>query len=148
LADFLFRKEQMSGKKIGELMDIWAAYQQDKGDDLDPPFSGAKDLYDTIDATELGDVPWQAFTVQFSGEIPDDVPPWMNASYDVWFHDPLLVMEGQLGNKDFTSEIDIAPKRVFSKEGKHQFSDMMTSNWPWDQAVCSLHSLQCRFQLI
>jgi hypothetical protein len=72
----------------------------------------------------------------------------MNALYDVWFRDPLLVMEGQLGSKDFASEIDIAPKRVFSKEGKHQFSDMMTLNWPWDQAVCSLHSLQCRFQLI
>jgi hypothetical protein len=28
LADFLFQKEQMSGKKINELMDICAAYQQ------------------------------------------------------------------------------------------------------------------------
>ena len=28
LADFLFRKDQMSGKKVSELMDIWAAYQQ------------------------------------------------------------------------------------------------------------------------
>ena len=75
LADFLFRKDQMSGKKASELMDIWAADQQNRGEDLDCPFSSAKDLYDTIDATEVGDVPWQAFSVQFNGEIPpDDIP--------------------------------------------------------------------------
>ena len=86
---------------------------------MDPPFSGAKDLYNTIDATEVGDVLWQAFSVQFNGEIPpDDIPTWMTASYEVWFHDPLQVMDGQLGNRDFGSEIDIAPKQVFSKEGK------------------------------
>jgi Plavaka transposase len=141
LADFLFRKEQMSGKKIGELMDIWAAYQQNRGEELDPPFSGAKDLYDTIDATEVGDVPWQAFSVQFDGEIPaENTPTWMTASYEVWFRDPLQVMEGQLGNKDFGSEIDVTPKQVFSKEGKRQFTDLMSGNWSWDQAVrFSLH---------
>jgi Plavaka transposase len=136
LADFLFWKDQMSGKKVGELMDIWATYQQSCGEELDPPYAGAKDLYNTIDVTEVGDVPWQAFSVQFNGDIPpNNPPPWMTASYEVWFHDPLWVMEGQLGNKDFGGEIDVALKWVFSKEGKHQFVDLMTGNWAWDQAV-------------
>ena len=138
LADFLYHKEQMSGKKISELMDIWASYQQDRGEEPAPPFSGAKDLYDTINTTELGDVPWQAFSVQYDGDIPaEDVPTWMTASYEVWFRDPLHVMEAQLGNKDFASEIDVAPKRIFSKEGKRQFTDLMSANWAWNQAVCS-----------
>jgi hypothetical protein len=136
LADFLFRKEQMSGTKIGELMDIWAAYQQNRGEEMDPPFLGAKGLYDTINATEVGDVAWQAFSIQYNGDIPaDKVPTWMTASYEVWFRDPLAVMEGQIGNKDFSGELDFAPKRIFSTEGKRQFTDLMSANWVWNQAV-------------
>jgi hypothetical protein len=54
LADLLFRKDQMAGTKISDLMDIWAAYQQIYGVDPDigPPFSSTKDLYNTIDSTE------------------------------------------------------------------------------------------------
>jgi hypothetical protein len=61
LADFLFRKEQMAGKKISELMDIWAAFQQltEAEPEQDPPFACAQDLYNKIDSTEIGDVPWQ-----------------------------------------------------------------------------------------
>jgi hypothetical protein len=130
----------MSDKKINELMDIWAAYQQDDEGQPSPPFSGAADLYNTIDATELGDVPWQAFSVKFDGDIPDHAPSWMTVSYEVWFRDPLAVVEGQLGNKDFGNEMDWAPKQVFSKDGKRQFSDFMSANDAWDQAVCSCFS--------
>jgi hypothetical protein len=61
LADFLFRTEQMSGKKISKLMEIWATFQQAAGVDTDvePPFTSAQDMYDKIDATEVGDVGWQ-----------------------------------------------------------------------------------------
>jgi hypothetical protein len=61
LADFLFLTEQMSGKKISKLMEIWATYQQAAGvdTDADPPFASAQDMYDKIDATEVGDVGWQ-----------------------------------------------------------------------------------------
>ncbi|KAF8220320.1 hypothetical protein L208DRAFT_1334445 [Tricholoma matsutake] len=111
LADFLFHKDQMSAKKASKLMDIWAAYQQSQGEDLDPPFSSAENLYNMIDATEVGDIPWQVFSVQFNGEIPpNDTLTWMTASYEVWFCDPIQVMESQLGNRDFGSKIDIAPK--------------------------------------
>lgn len=66
LADFLYRKEQMPGKRINELMDIWAAYQQFQDPDFEmeqcPPFANAQDLYNTIDSTEVGGVPWQVST--------------------------------------------------------------------------------------
>ncbi|KAE9384676.1 hypothetical protein BT96DRAFT_1096548 [Gymnopus androsaceus JB14] len=62
LADFLFREEQMSAGKISKLMHIWAAYNAGKGE---PPFANPKELYETIDRTAVGDVPWQSFSVSF-----------------------------------------------------------------------------------
>lgn len=134
LADFLFRKEQMSAGGINKLMDIWAAF-----DDDSPPFSNADDLYNIIDGTELGDVPWQAFSVKYNGATPQDTPKWMSDSYEVWFRDPLNVMENQIGNRDFgPDEMDYMLKQVFSGTGKRQFSDLMSGDWAWSQAVCDL----------
>jgi hypothetical protein len=150
LADFLFRRVQMSGGHINQLMDIWAAHQQMRYDDDDstPPFSNAQDLYNVIDGTELGDVPWQAISVKYNGDVPTNAPKWMSDSFEVWFRDPLEVMEGQIGNRDFgPDEMDYAPKQVYSKTGKRQFSDLMSGDWAWNQAVCNLFDhrlLECR----
>lgn len=161
LADFLYRKEQMSGKKISELMDIWASYGQIMGIDPEngPPFANAQDLYDTIDSTELGGEPWQvstvifmtrsftligviawqAFSVQFNGNVcvagQTEAPRWKTEPYEVWFRDPLKIAEGQIGCKDFVGEMDYAPKRVFTRGGDRQYSDFMSGNWAWRQAV-------------
>ncbi|KAF8262344.1 hypothetical protein EI94DRAFT_1773205 [Lactarius quietus] len=138
LADFLYRTVQMAGTKISDLMDIWAAYQRiyDVDAEHGPPFSNCQDLYKTIDSTEVGDVAWQAFSVEFDGESSGDleIPSWMRKTYEVWFRDPLQVAEAQIANKDYASEIDYAPKRVFSKEEKRQYSDFMSGNWAWEQA--------------
>jgi hypothetical protein len=145
LADLLFRKVQMAGSKVSELMDVWASYQQIY--DLDRatcglPFSSCQDLYNTIDSTELGDVAWQAFSVEFSEEVLDAAagPSWKKKSYEVWFRDPLKVAEAQIANKNYGDEIDYAPKQVFSKAKKRQYSDLMTGNWAWEQAVCYICS--------
>jgi hypothetical protein len=130
----------MSGNKIDELMEIWAAYQcaqDDSPDDTDssPPFANARDLYNTIDATEVGDIPWNGFTITYDGEVPDNPPNWMSTLYEVWYRDPLLVMESQIGNRDFANEMDFAPKRVFSQTRTRQFCDLMSGDWAWEQAV-------------
>ena len=129
----------MSGNKVDKLMEIWAAHKkaQYSDDESAPPFANAWDLYNVIDAMELGDVPWQAFSVQYNGDIPQNAPNWMSASYEVWFCDPLKVMEDQIGNWDFGKEVDYAPKQVFSQTNKWQFSDFMSGNWAWKQVVCS-----------
>ena len=107
----------MSANKIDELMEIWADQQLGEHDDdsPSPPFANARDLYNVIDATELGDVPWEGFAVTYDGDVPDNAPSWMSTPYEVWFRDPLLVMESQIGNRDFGNEMDYAPKRVFSR---------------------------------
>lgn len=59
----------------------------------------------------------------------------MSKQFEVWFRDPLLVMESQIGNRDFGNEMDYAPKRVFSQTGTRQFCDLMSGDWAWNQAV-------------
>ncbi|KAF9007622.1 hypothetical protein BDQ17DRAFT_1389069 [Cyathus striatus] len=140
LADLIFNKIQMSTTEIDSLMDVWARFnQRDHGGEndvgLDPPFSGMKDLYNTIDSIPLGDIPWQAFTVQHTEEhVNRNNPSWMTQTYEVWFRDPLSIMEAQIVNPDLARDMDFAPKRVKGKDGQCQYCDFMLGNWAWDQA--------------
>jgi hypothetical protein len=130
-AEFLYSKAQMSGGKLDELMQLLAALYPNDG----PPFADVNDLYGTIDSISEGDIPWQNFAVTYNGEVSANAAPWKTAQYEVWFRDPLLVMEGQIGNPDFVNDIDYAPKRVVDEQGKRQYSDLMSGNWAWQQAV-------------
>jgi hypothetical protein len=64
----------------------------------------------------------------------------MTAEYDVWYRNPLDVMEGQLANPEFARYIDYALKEVKdAKSGRRQYMDLMSGEWAWDQAVMVLH---------
>ncbi|KAJ3559530.1 hypothetical protein NP233_g11241 [Leucocoprinus birnbaumii] len=131
LADFLFSQEEMSAKKIDRLMDILSTLY-----DQLPPFADHRELYSIVDSIKQGGVPWDSFTVQYNGPRPSDgepVPPWMEKGYEVWYRDPLKVMEEMVSNPEFNGQIDYAPKRV-SWKGKRQFGDVMSGNWAWRQA--------------
>jgi hypothetical protein len=133
-AEFLYAKDEMSAAKINQLMDILARLYPDQ----DPPFANHKELYSIIDQISHGDVPWDSFSVSYNGQIPDsEPPPWMTQKYEVWFRSPLHVMENQIGNPDFQEKFDYAPKRVF-RQNKRQYTDLMSGNWAWTQAVCYL----------
>ena len=56
LAKLLYTKSQMSAGGINQLMKIWAAHGAEWGEA--PPFLDHKDLYKSIDATPLADIPW------------------------------------------------------------------------------------------
>jgi hypothetical protein len=90
----------MSGGHIDELLSLWAATLVEHG--ADPPFKSHGDLYSTIDATPLGDCPWQSVTLHYNGERPENnVPSWMTSDYDVWFRDPRTLLENMVSNPDF-----------------------------------------------
>jgi hypothetical protein len=130
-AEFLFTQEEMAQSRVDRFAQLLAALYPDK----DPPFADHKDLYATIDAIQQGDVPWQSFSIQYTGPLPDGVvPEWMTQKYEVWFRSPLEIFEKQLANPDFKDEIDWAPKRIF-KNGKRQLTDLFSGNWAWKQAV-------------
>ncbi|KAJ7642525.1 hypothetical protein B0H17DRAFT_960110 [Mycena rosella] len=133
LADLLYRRAQISAGHIDELMQNWVS-RPGAGD---PPFVNHRDLYDTIDATEIGHVPWESFNVSWNGErTPGDETPWKNQEYTVYFRNPRAVLKLQVSNPDFKYEMDFAPKRVFGGEdGKsREYMDFMSGNWAWQQA--------------
>jgi hypothetical protein len=129
LGNFLFRELEISNKKLDKLLHLLAAKYQDQ----DPPFADHAHLHTLIDSIPQGDIPWQAFTVQYAGET--DGPLWKSASYEVFFRDPLLVMEQQIGNPDYAAEMDFAPKQVFDHDNKRLYTDLMSGNWVWTRAV-------------
>ncbi|KAG2100144.1 uncharacterized protein F5147DRAFT_747170 [Suillus discolor] len=136
VADFLYRRNQMSAGDIDFVFNLWAASLAAHGDT--PPFTNHTDMYDTIDSTPLGDVPWQSFSSQYNGILPDDpddIPSWMKSEYDVWFRDPRLLVHNIISNPDFKDEFDYAPLQEYSvSDGAHQFQDFMSGDWCWKQA--------------
>lgn len=140
VAEFLFVQNQMPAAQINKLLDLWATSLLGHTTSDQPPFADCKDLYKTIDSTPLGDVPWQSFAVKYTGERPedlDDVPPWMDERYEVWYRDPREVVRNMLANPDYANEIDYRPFREFSSDGdERQYCDFMSGDWAWQQAVC------------
>lgn len=130
VADFLFRKNQMSKGQIEQLMRIWGCCGSP------PPFADADHLYRTIDATELGIVPWQSFTIRYNGPQEDsEHEPWMDADYEVHFQDPRAVVREMLHNSDFKSDFDFVPYREYSGNGGRRWQDFFSADWAWNQAV-------------
>lgn len=127
-------------------MDIWAAHNASKlsESETDPPFANARDVNETIDSITHGDSPWHAFSVKYNGteELSADSPAWKSQSFEVWYRDPLSVMERMIGNPSFANEIDYAPKKVYStKTNERQYCDLMSGDWAWDQAVRASNGL-------
>ena len=124
----------MSAGNIDILLDLWAA-SLFKHDDQ-PPFASHQDLYDTIDATPLGDVPWDNFSVRYNGIRPEsEVLSWMDASFEVWYRNPRTLVQNMLSNPDFDNEFDYAPLQEHDLDGNHRFQNFMSGNWAWKQAV-------------
>ncbi|KAG6809100.1 hypothetical protein H0H92_001623 [Tricholoma furcatifolium] len=130
LADLLYRRAQMSNMDLNDLLQIWAATLQDDPDRV-PPFMNNRHLLSVIDSIPLGDIPWQSFSVSYSGEVGDDAPLWKKKTFEVFYRDPRAILHSQLGNTDFASEFDIAPKQVFDSHGKRCYQDFMSGNFSW-----------------
>jgi len=136
LANFLFTRSQMSAANINELLNIWNATLLSTGQGV---FRDCSEMYKTIDSTPLGDVKWESFHVSYRGEKPtEDVPPWMNDTYNVWYRDPKEVIREMLSRPDFADDIDYQPFREYdSTTDERRWEDFMSADWAWKQAVCT-----------
>ncbi len=133
LGEFLYKEEQMSQRKINKLLELWAASLVEHG--ATPPYTSQQQMYDTIDAITVGDVPWETFSLKYSGEVPDGVTPsWMLANYEIHFRDPHLLARQQLNNPAFKDGFDPIPRRDFDCKGDRLYSDFMSGSWSWKQA--------------
>ena len=116
LADFIYHCNQMSALDIDVLLDIWAAQLFKHGNH--PPFANHQDLYKTLDLMPLANACWQNLTAVYQGDKPDVVPPWMDATCNIWLRDPLTVVRELVGNHDFHGEFDYAPYHEFEPNGE------------------------------
>ena len=133
-AEFLYCRTQMSASNINTLLDLWATTLLEH--DAVPPFANHSDLYNTIDSMPLGDVPWQHFSLQYNGDIPDDdVPQWMSSEYEVWFRDPCLIVQNMVSNPNFKNNFNTAPVQIFDYHGSCEYQNFMSGDWVWEEAV-------------
>ena len=133
VADFLYRRNQMSARDINFLLNIWEATLVTHGEE--PPFRNCADLYATIDATVVGDTPWQSATLNYNGQRPEGpVPSWMESEHQIWYRDPRTLIHNLISNPDFKDEFDYTPFHEYV-DGKHCFQDFMSGDWAWKQAV-------------
>ena len=96
LADLLYRRNQMPEDQIDALLQIWA---RTLPQDEDLLFASARDLYATLDAIDIAEIPWQSFSLSFRPKDGDLIDaPWKSKEYDVWFRDPREVLKEQLSN--------------------------------------------------
>lgn len=134
-AEFLFTRAKMSAGNIDELLRLWTAGTAPLGGVS--PFASHTDLYSTIDAIPIGGVPWQTFSVSYSGPQPkSNVPPWMEQSYEVYFRDPRELFVDMLTNPTFANNFDYTPVQIFDINGSRRYENFMSGDWAWKQAVC------------
>jgi hypothetical protein len=138
LADFLYRREQMSAGNADILLELWAASLASHNES--PPFSDHQDLYNTIDATPIGGVPWQSATLSYDGPCHDRPLLWMESEYTIWFRDPHLLFRNLLENPEFAGSFDYTPYQQYDNKGKRRYEHFMSGNWAWKQAVSKVFS--------
>lgn len=134
-ADLFFRRIQLSASQIDTILHLWSVTLV--GSPSTSPFQNHKEMYKTIDQIPLGDIPWSSITLQYNGEKPtDDVPAWMNATYEICYRDPRAVIHGMLTHPDFKEHMDYVPYRKYDpKTHKRQWRDFMSGDWAWMEAV-------------
>jgi hypothetical protein len=117
----------MSAGDINSLLNMWAATLAPHGDD--PPFRNHTDLYNTINSTSLGDVPWESVTATYGGAISDgERSAWMDTEFEVWFHDPKQLVENMIANPDFNGEFDCLPFQEYDTNNNHRFCNFMSGD--------------------
>ena len=116
----------MPAGQIDNLLDIIAAMNAMTGGE--GLFMTYKDIYSTIDATSLGDAPWNHFNLNYLGEQNENPPSWQTDNFTVWFHDPLTIVHNLLSNPDFDGGFDYSPFQEHNKDNNHWYENFMSGN--------------------
>ena len=109
----------------------------------DAPWKNAAELYGTIDDIQHGDSPWKVYNVRYNGPLPQGTPPkWMTQTYELCMHNSRQVLHHQLSTSDFKDKINMTPYQQFDKTGQRSWSNLMSADWAWKQAVGKKSSSQ------
>ena len=129
-----FVEVQSSVSDIDKALDIWAASVMKFGGDA--TWKNAAQLYETIDTIQHGDSPWKSYHIQYQGPRPAGIPPkWMTETYLLCARDSRQVLQHQLASTQFDGKINFVPYRQFDGMKQRVWSNLMSANWAWSQAV-------------
>ncbi|PBK73224.1 hypothetical protein ARMSODRAFT_987174 [Armillaria solidipes] len=134
LTDFLFQKVEMSQDDINDLMDLWAL-DLEKKCGSDAPFDNHEALYKAINEIRVSSAPWKCFQTIVPEDLSRDAPDWQKQSYQMWFHDPDVVIQNILANPDFANKFDATPYIHLNSDGQCCWSDFMSGNFAWHHST-------------
>ena len=106
------------------------------------PWTNAEDLYDTIDTIQVGNAPWKVYKIRYQGAVPPGIPPkWMTETYELCTRDSRTVLHNQLASSEFKGKTNFIPYQQFDGKGRRIWSNLMSADWAWKQAVGLRHIL-------
>lgn len=136
-AHYHFVELQSSEQQVNKGLDLWLAATVKAGNDTPLPWSSTKEMYATIDSIQEGDAPFKTIHFKYSGPIPptSNPPHWMTQTYDLCTRDSRILLHNQLATTDFTDTFDYKPYRQFDHKDDRVWSNLMSGDWAWDEAV-------------
>lgn len=96
----------------------------------------------TIDSIQEGSAPFYTIRFRYSGQLPPNPPHWMTEMYELCTRDARVLLHNHLQTADFKDEINMRPYRQFNHKGERVWSNLMSGDWAWDEAVMSI-SIPC-----
>ena len=133
-AYYHFVEVQNSAAKIDKALNWWTATVMKFGESA--PWRNSDELYAAIDAIKEGGAPWKVYRIHYNGPRPPGTPPrWMTETYELCTRDSRQVLHNQLSATKFKDNINVAPYRQLSNKGVRIWSNLMSGDWAWKQAV-------------
>lgn len=131
---FHFVEIESSARNVEKALDLWAASVLESGGTS--PWRTTADLYATIDEIRHGDAPWKSYSICYDGPLPHGTPPeWMTRTYELCIRDSRQVLHQQFATPEFKDKMNMTPYRQFNRAGKRVFTNLMSGDWAWKQAV-------------
>jgi len=131
-----FTELQSSEREINKGLDLWLAASLKAGNDTPLPWSSAEEMYRTIDAIQEGDAPFETICFKYAGPIRPNPPAWMTETYELCTRNSRTLLHHQLVMTDFTSTFTPKPYHQFNHTGDRVWSNLMSGDWAWNEAVC------------
>jgi hypothetical protein len=129
---------QSSADEIREALDLQAAQAIRCGADGHGfQYDDTSKMYELIDLVDDINVPWETLEISYNGPRPPTPALWMTNTYKFIKRDLRKLFRQQMQEKDFfsSSTFNKVPYRQFNRGGKRIWSNVMSGDWAWKQAV-------------
>ena len=123
--------------EISEGLDLWSAMSFKHGSSTGAPWKTVRDMYVMIDAVQAGSLPFKTHHFYYKG-LKLLMPSWMEEPYDLDAHDTLAIVWLQLATLTFKDQFDYVPYQEFNSKGEQIWSNLMSAQSAFKQAVCPL----------